>query len=82
MRRASARQIELLADVNADIEEAVVPFDLVVAAPGAFVFELGDIVVNLAAVLAIFRGVAVNLGLGILQALMTRIFIIGARRAA
>ncbi len=84
VRRANARQIELFADVNSDVEHVVIPVSLVIAAPSALLIELRNVAVNLAAVLAVLGGVAVNLGLGILQTLVTRLalVVVGTRRTA
>jgi hypothetical protein len=68
--------------VDADVEQVVIPFGFMLAAPSAFLIELGDVVCNSVAVLAVFGGVAVNLGLGIVQTLVAvlGIIVIGSRR--
>jgi len=66
-------------DVDADVEAGVVPIGVMIAAPSAVVFHAVDVVVDLRTIVAVTRGVMVDAGLIVFEALVTRIAVVGFR---
>jgi hypothetical protein len=71
-------------DVDAEVEDVMVPIGVMLAAPVAFAVEAIDIVSDLATVWAIARGVAVDAFFGVAKALVAVVapIVVGAGGAA
>ena len=66
-------------DVDADVEAGMVPIGVMIAAPSAVVFHAVDVVMDLRTIVAVTRGVVVDAGLIVFEALVARIAIIRLR---
>ena len=51
-----------MVNVDANVEQVVIPVGLVIAAPLAFLLQFGDVVIDLGAVFTVLRGVAIDFG--------------------
>jgi hypothetical protein len=71
-------------NVDADVEDAVIPVGVMLLAPVAFAIEAIDVVTDLRAVRAEPGGVAIDLFFGVLEATVAFVspVVVGARRAA
>lgn len=71
-----------MAEVDADVKARVVPIGVVIAAPLAILIHSVYVVIDLAAVIAVTRGVTIDSGAIVFEALITSIVRGGANRSA